>query len=667
MTLILTALSLGLVLVNIAGVTILASRWISSFAIARAVGLIAIVITMFFLEHFVGFGRLAWAWPFTTLIAVIALFRTRAQLNQLGFWRAEIVFLTGVSYGLLWRMSFPSIVPSSERLTNLYFIQSYLNGDRLPPPDLWFPPLHFDFYYALQHYAAALLGRIFDVSAGMSYNLAFCVLLALPIALSWDLVSRFLKDRWHKVLLVMTLVIGGTGATPFVHLIYEPSAETPVAWEVNDRTWGGARFVGSFDQKANTPLGISLFKPVAPIEDSAQKPQELPTENYGYQFALGDYHPPAGGFFLLILALALIGALESARGNETQVFTIALGLTVPLQIATNAWVFPLQGILVLAWAGWRSVVGRPPDWAALLGGGALGGVMLYPFLGYFSQQPTGSSIRWIETGDHTPWPQFIAALWPVLLFIVLGLWRHEWRRLTLALALGCLAILLLSELVYVDDPMVDPYERTNTTMKWWGYLNTLTLAGLGTLLLSSSSKFVRSSVIVTCFALNLHAYDLYRYWSTTPKTEFGQLQGDGVYMRDAVTRDMLTYLRDAPPGIVLESLACGSFCDSGIYALFSEKPLLLGWPMHIMTWRMNVSSMWIRKNEIDQFYRGEQDDPIGWLDTNDVRYIVWAKGDAANLSAWLAINASLAGRYGWREFGNVEGKPIGLWARADTP
>ena len=667
MMLILTALSLTLVLINIAGVTVVASKWISSFAIARAVSLVVIVISMFLLEHFVGLGRLMWIWPFTTTFAVIALFRAQSRLNQLGFWRAEIVFLAGISYGLFWRLSFPSIVPSSERITNLYFIQNYLHGDRLPPPDLWFPPLRFDFYYALQHYAAALLGRIFDLSAGMSYNFAFCILMALPIALTWDLASRFLKHRWHKILLVVTLVVGGTGATPFVHLIYQPSSETPVAWEVNDRTWGGARFIGAFDQKANTPLGIALFKPAASIEGGIQKPQELPTENYGYQFALGDFHPPAGGFFLLVLALALIGALESARGNEIRICTLVLGLTVPLQLATNAWVFPLQGMLILAWAGWRSVIGRSPDWTPLLGGGVLGGIMMYPFLSHFSQHSSSSAVRWVELGDHTPWPQFIVVMWPVLLFIVLGLWRSEWRRLTFALALGCLTILLFSELVYVDDPMADPYERTNTTMKWWGYLNTLTIAGLGVLLLSSSSKFIRASVILTLIALNLYVYDLFRYWATTPKTEFGQLEGDGVYMRDTASRGLILYLREAPQGIVLERLACGSFCDSGIHALFSGKPLLLGWPMHITTWRTNVSSMWILKKEIDSFYRGEHEDPIDWLETNNVQYIVWGRGDAPNLSAWQAINASVSSRYGWRELGNVDGNPVGLWIRATAP
>ncbi|MFM8554651.1 MAG: DUF2298 domain-containing protein [Betaproteobacteria bacterium] len=666
MNLIFTSFSLLLVLVNIAGLTAALGRFLPTHALGRAAGITGLVLVLFFIEHFVGLGRLGWVWPLSTAASLFALYRKREKLSQNGFWQSEAVFLAGFSYALLWRLSFPSIFPSSERVTNLYFIQSYINGDRLPPPDLWFPPLRFDFYYALQHYAAALLGRVFDLSAGLSYNIAFCVLMALPITLAWDFASRFLQKRAAKLLIVATLAIGGTGATPFVHLVYERTADTPLNFEINDRTWGGARFVGGYDQKTNTTIGKALFPPEPPTDNPELKPLELPSENYGYQFALGDYHPPSGGFFLLLLALALIGALE-VRSTQERTLTALLALTVPLQLAVNTWVFPLQGILVLAWALWRQWEGRPPDWIALFGGGVLGGVLLYPFLATFSQQPTASAIHRVEADDHTPWRQFVAALWPVMVFIALGLLRKEWRRVTLAIALACLAMLVLSEFIFVDDPTGGQYQRTNTTMKWWGYLNTLNLAGLGVLLLSSSSKITRSIVVLTCLTLNVYTYDLFRYWWATPKTEFGQLRGDGVYTRDPPTRELLRYLEAAPDGIVMESLPCGAFCDAGVHALFAGKPLLLGWPMHVQTWRVTVGGMWIRKDDIDRFYSGKLAQPAEWLGANDVRYVVWTRGDARHAAAWQTINAALGNQYAWREFGRDNGNPIGLWVRSGTP
>lgn len=671
MSLIHASLALLLVLVNLAGLTAACGRWIPGHALSRAAGIVAVVLALFFIEHFVGLGRLGWAWPLTTAAALLVLHLDRKRLLANGFWRAEAVYLAGLCYALFWRVSFPSIVPSSERITNLYFIQSYMSGEQLPPLDMWFPPLRFDFYYALQHYGAALLGRIFDLPAGLSFNLAFCVLMALPIALAWDFGARFLKSRAARLLIVATLAIGGTGATPFVHLVHEASPHAPPHAEINDRTWGSARFIGGYDQRANTALGRTLFSVTTPSAEVAFKARELPSENYGYQFALGDFHPPSGGFFLLLFALALIGALEvPAQGQpaaqatqQARLCSVLLGLTVSLQIATNAWVFPLQALLVLGWMAWRRAVRRPPDWAAVVAGGVLGGLLLYPFLTGFSQQAAASAIRLVEQADHTPVPQFLATLWPVLLFAGLGFVKSEWRRPTTALAITALTLLLMSELVFVDDPSGDQYQRTNTTMKWWGYLNTLNIAGLGVLLLSSSSRLARAAVVTTCLTLNLYAYDLFRYWTSTPKTEFGQLRGDGAYARDPATRAMLRYLSQAPAGVVLERMACGAFCDSGIHALFAGKPLLLGWPMHVQTWRRDVAGMWVRKEEIDALYRGQLDRPAQWLAAQGVRYVVWTQAEARDTAAWRAIDAALRGHYGWKEFGRVDTGPVGIWVK----
>ena len=40
--------------------------------------------------------------------------------------------------------------------------------------------------------------------------------------------------------------------------------------------------------------------------------QDLPLENLGYQYYVGDYHPPLGGFLLLAMALALMVAVHQA-------------------------------------------------------------------------------------------------------------------------------------------------------------------------------------------------------------------------------------------------------------------------------------------------------------------------------------------------------------------
>jgi hypothetical protein len=153
--------------------------------------------------------------------------------------------------------------------------------------------------------------------------------------------------------------------------------------------WGSARIVGTYDQRGNTRLADMLF----PKAKAGFIPRDLPLENFGYQYYVGDYHPPLGGFFLLLLALAIMGALQHqvVQGKYYRNLQVLLALTVPAAIATNTWVFPLQVVLVGGWALWRQWLGRReplsvPDWSALLAGGIGGFLLLYPFLSVSAHQ-----------------------------------------------------------------------------------------------------------------------------------------------------------------------------------------------------------------------------------------------------------------------------------------
>ena len=80
-----------LLLVNLAGLTLFMSRWLPTFALARAAGLLLFCTVVFFMEHFIGFGQLAWVWPITTAAAVIMLYSERHNRCSPIFWRSELV------------------------------------------------------------------------------------------------------------------------------------------------------------------------------------------------------------------------------------------------------------------------------------------------------------------------------------------------------------------------------------------------------------------------------------------------------------------------------------------------------------------------------------------------------------------------------------------------
>ncbi|MEQ1637624.1 MAG: DUF2298 domain-containing protein [Methylococcales bacterium] len=685
-----------LLAINLAGLTCAMSRWLPTYTLARIAGILLLSATGFYTEHFYGFGNLSWLWPLTTAVALIILYRAYHNGHAQRFWAAERVFLIAFTYGLAWKWAFPVIYPTSERVTDLYFIGNYLAGQTLPPLDNWFPPNRFDFYYAFQHYAAALMGRIFGMGPGLTYNLAFALITALPITLAWEFTGKLLAT-WKRWLIVLTFVIGGTGATPFVHLFYTnpPKLDEPQQVNaVNTAMWASQRFIGSFDQQLNTQTGKAIFHSQT---KPGIEPQELPLEDFGYQLYVGDYHPPLGGFLLLFLAITCIVSLERFRvlpnnarsisANPQNLFQEQLNLqtpdlttqryqfslqallafTVPLTTATNTWVFPLQAALVLGWIMLRYLDGNPPNWKALLTGGGAGFILLYPFLTAFASNALPTPIKWVAMQDHTPLVGFLALHWPLLLFGTLSLFAKDTRRLALLFTGVFVGLLLISECIYVDDPSGGKFERTNTVMKWWGWIWSGGLVTLATLLLASRVRWITTVVVLALFPINWYLVDVVKYYWITDKSSAGKLAADSVYTYDPVVRDMFSFLKKAPNGIVLENNYGGSFTDSGIYSAFAVKPTLLGWPMHLLTWHNSIDQAWVLKEQIVQFYTGKLPDAANWLLANKVDYIVWNTRDAQAPDSWEPVNNNIKQTYAWHEFQSDPSRHIGLWLRRKAP
>src|SRR5690349_2679163 len=95
----------GLALVvylNLVALTAVACRFLPHPAIARAAALVVAVTVFFYIEHFIGLGRLEWVLPPLTAAALWVLWRRRALLLSREFIASEIVFLVAIAYGLVW-------------------------------------------------------------------------------------------------------------------------------------------------------------------------------------------------------------------------------------------------------------------------------------------------------------------------------------------------------------------------------------------------------------------------------------------------------------------------------------------------------------------------------------------------------------------------------------
>ena len=745
-----TLFTVLIVLLNIAGLSILFSRLVPYYTLARSFGVVIVTSVMFFIEHFFGLGDLAWVWPITSAASVYLLWKNQDKLKTDGFIGSEIVFYLGFFYCLMWRFTFPDFPAGfSEHLTDLYFIMNYMQGTQLPPVDMWHPPYDFDFYYAFMHYGAALLGRIFGLDGGYAYHLGFSLLVGCTVSLGWFFTAMFSKHIWTRVMLVALLTFGGTGVAPLSHFLMDEDLDKnqttgevtestkhydnlwnkfttnycvldvttndcrvdangePMYYKDHGKTWtkltSSVRFGGNFEKHINTEFGLALFPELTP-EEIAEKSKildeigfknetfakrEFPAEIFSYQLYLGDYHPPVGGYFLLMVILACIGFLE--RQPDNRLAQAMIIFTMPLILITNSWVFPLQVLFTGGWILYRYVSKNPPNWGALFAGGLAATACIYPFMEGFGTKSLDTPIRLVESVNRTPINVFLAIFWPMILLAILSVVDFFWskgtseqqsdgfhkRHLVLMMGLTAMAILLFSELLYVDDPTGGASLRTNTTMKWWGWLWVAAMMSMAGALISSPKKAVRWITSITVLLVTVpYAFDLARVYIATPSSSVGKLQGSQFIEVDSSKRDLLNYLKDAPDGIVLESNKKKrndsnkwAYTDTTVIPLFAGKVSAYGWRSHLVTWNGNGSHFDYMFNDIEDFYDGKHPEPLEFILHHDVQYVVWTGEDSfrnESDDAWLAINEAIKAQFHWRAFYSETYRPwnkVGVWAR----
>ncbi len=639
-----------LVLVNLTGLSLATLRLTRNYALSRAAAPLLVVVALFFLEHFVGLGRLAWVWPLTTAASVWVIYSRLEELRT--NWVTEALFSTGFCYAFLWRFCRPDLDASSEKLTDLGFIANYLGGSKLPPIDRWLPPFPFDVYYGLQYYAAALLGRIFALDAGFTYHLAFSVIVAMTVVAAGG-AARLLCTRRHWWLLpTAAFLLGGTGMSPWMAFV----RDRPL---ISD----SMRFIGdaAIPGKVTTAFGKWL---VAVSHVPAHNALQLPAETFGYLVYLGDLHPPVAGFYLLALALLCIAVAE--RTPDQRFPPAILMASVPLTVAADAWNLPLQAALVAAWVLYRLHERRPPEWGACAAGLGGASVLILPFLQGFGMRSLdyGTALQLVAAGEHTPPLMGLLIFYPLLAVLALCLLRWRSDRLALWLAGVCLLLLVFSEVFFVDDIYSGPFQRFNTTLKWWPWIYSAGLLAVGSLNLASESVPRRRWTMLAVYLPVLFAADLTMQLVAVPNPHAGRMSGDAWITADAVERAILEHLRSQPPGIVLQRPAQGAFTASPGLTMLAGQTAFLGWPGHEKLWRGSRVDVGIREEQVARFYRGDLDGAADWLVQNRIDHVLWLKGeDGMPPGSFDRIQAQIGAAYYWREFHREGEKHVGIWSR----
>ena len=415
MSLVFLSLAIAGLWINLLGAGLAARRFVSDYAVARMTGVLAICMVCFCLEHFAGWGPRPPLLPLTTALSVWLMWRARSALRE--NWGSEALFAAGFLYCLLWRYTFPDIDASEDKMPNFGLIEAYMRGTRLPPPDLWLSPFRANCYYSFQHYGASLLGRLLGVGPGISYHLAFCTMVGFLTLLAGRCFAAFCAwtpGRWVGVL---SLLFGGSGAALAAHVLLKSAYVLDIV-----------RFIGgSIVHDELTPLGQRV---AAWMTSPGIAPRDLPMEPLSYFLIKGDFHPPLSGFLLLAFAAALIAVQETgASGRQRALHYALLAATLPLALISNAWILPLQLLLVGGWFLFDALRGAK-------------GYLLPPWRGSpprrRSSIPSSCSLRSRRSAttqrsaspasaDHTPWLGWLITFWPVLGILILGPLNRERR------------------------------------------------------------------------------------------------------------------------------------------------------------------------------------------------------------------------------------------------
>ena len=644
-----TALTIGLVYVNLLALSLVALRWTGSYALARVVAPAGFALAAFFVEHFVGLGRLGWTWPLTTAAAAWAIAKRRHLLREhLG---TEVLFFLALAWALAWRLSFPEIVGSSEKIGDLAMIVSYMPGGRLPPTDAWFPPYPFDIYYSFQQYGAALLGRLFALPAGTAYNLAFALVIALTITAAGAAAYAICRSVRGTCLVVAAFAIGGTGATIPAQFMFQ----TPPIFS-------SMRFIGDTarPQFVDTAFGHWLVEQAQVPDDEVVK---LPSETFAYLTYLGDYHPPLSGFYLLMLALLCIALVETgaAAGPAQAVLTASL----PVCAIANGWTLPLQALLVITWLAYRTTTRRPLEWRMLAAGLLVAAVLSYPFLSTFAYRSADYNItlKLVQQGAHVPWLLGSIVLYPMFVAILLPMLFESESPWLLWVCLLWLCLFLLSEVFVVDDIYAGIYDRFNTTLKWWPWIQAGALLVTGAHGVRAASRAYRYGTIVVLLSVSVFGVDLARAFAA-PKPEFGRLAGDGAITSDNIEKAILEFLKAQPPSIVLQRPATGAFTPAPALTLFAGQQACLGWSAHEKLWRGGRADVALRETQVKSFYAGELPDSAQWLLQNRIDFVLWLKAEyELPEGTFTKIDEQIRSAYYWQEYYRAGEFRVGVWSR----
>ena len=566
---------------------------------------LAFVVLLNFIEHFVALPNLLPLSP--VLVGFLLWLGAKPGYPKRDILLPSLVFLGAFAFTFGIRCLQPDILPSSDGLADLNKINNYCQGDTLPPIDTWLPPYKYEWYYSLQHYAASIIKRLFDIKLGVAYNVAHALLSALTCVAGAAAAYRISGGKiWVTLAIPFLIESAATGSSAYIQLtMHDPSL------------WLADNLAGGYDDLAHNNPANPIWQWLA-----APHHERLELQVPGFWTWRDEYHANSSGHFLTLMAVFVIAELTSL---QKAVWPWIMAVLIPfIAVVASTWAYPITGLLCGGGIAIALLSGRRPASFGLTGLLIFSGLLLlWPACYDVTSSPEVPDIVWTKPEERAPLIEFLIQWWPILLLWIYGCCLYRGLSSAVRWVLLVLPVMLIAiELISVEG-------RYNTVEKMWGYTYGVGLIALFPVVASRASLPCRTLTLILLLSgfISLSGWlrnaNDWMPWGRWPEAEF-DLEGTHYITADDQKRRMLQVLTRLNHATLLTGKCPGfNYYESPALAVFTENRSYATWTYFESVANYRDEAQYREKLNND-FYSGAMLDHLQFLRSNNITgVIIW--------------------------------------------
>jgi hypothetical protein len=603
---------------------------------------LGLVILLNFIEHFIALPNLLILWPaFGGLLLWLVV---TSKVSHREVLLPAVVFLATFAFTFGIRCLQPDIIPSSDGLADLTKINNFCQGDTLPPTDTWLPPYKFEWYYAMQHYAASIIKRMFDLKIGVAYNLAHALLSSLTCVAGAAAAWRISGGRTWITLAVPFLIESAmTGSSAIINLtMWNPA---PSLWYA-DNLSGGVIDYENAKGTAHPMTGLlwSFLDQTKVYDQSgALHHERLELQVPGFWTWRDEYHANSSGHFLTLLGVFSIAEIAAAR---RAIWPWVMAALIPIfAVVASTWAWPITLLTCGGMIAIGLVIGRRPAHPGLT---ILifftGLLLLWPALYNVTSSPEVPAIVWTQPWEGAPWREFLVQWWPIIFLWLYGCFYI--REISPAIRW----VLIVIPLTLIGVEWICVEGRYNTVEKMWGYAYGIGLIALFPIVASRANIACRLLTLVLLTSAMLSMFGWLRNasnwmpWGPWHDAEF-QLEGNHYLMVDDQKRRILQTLTQVKHATFLTGKSIDfNYYESPAVAVFTENRSYSTWT-YFESVANYADEAYRREKQNNDFYSGAMTNHLQFLQQQNITgVIIWPDNDIPN-DYLTALTTELAPSY----------------------